>query len=307
MNEKKKNLESVEDQERFNFNIRQVEKTSLGFLELGCDFYDIYQLIQKNLEKEAKPTIRLDKKTRRKSIQKMLKMGPGKEDLPRKSHAFLKQDSLFNSRVPNPGEMSFMVDAEGRNSGFESISGMIDKSLEQEGLDTTIAFMSSDDEADEHEIHGFAQQINTEFLRKDLYEIFKDFNEIAVLLFSKTLKTCAKEYKVNPDKFKSDHFQSKNLNDDEEDFEFKPKTSEFSNRVLSESMHLHTEDFRRKSTIKPPGKETQLNLELAKMYRNKHDSGKDKWIEWVFWGFLASSIIIIIIFVALFYFNVIST
>lgn len=305
MIEKRKGLETRKDREQFEFNLKEVEGKSLGFLDLACEFFEIYKQMQQNLEKKQISGAKLDKKTRRKSIQKMIRAESTREDEYGTIKQIMQSEGLFDSKIQHPGEMSFMIESEKRASNFASISGMIGKSLEKDGLDTTIAFMSSEDEADETEIHGFAQQINTEFLRKDLYEIYKDFNEISVLLFSKNLKIATTEYRNDPEKFKKAHFKSKPI-DNQEVSILPAKESEFSNRVLSESIRLDSEKFQRMSTIQTPGKETQLNRELAKMYRDEYRN-KDRWIEWVFWGFLAMSVVIIIVFIALFYCNVFSS
>ena len=39
---KKKSKNSSEEIERFQYNLQEIEKTKLGFLNLGCDFLDIY-------------------------------------------------------------------------------------------------------------------------------------------------------------------------------------------------------------------------------------------------------------------------
>jgi formiminotetrahydrofolate cyclodeaminase len=301
--DKKKKSSKNEDQQ-FQYNLQEVEKCSLSFLSLACEFYDIYQNVKTNMQNDIERKVPLDKKTRRKSIQNVLRNSFLKPSKTQKLNFNKKPE--FEEDSINAGDISFMIEDEPRTSNFNSISKFIKEGLGNEELNQTIAFMSSEDEADEHEIKGFAQQINTEFLRKDLYEIWKDFNDIAILLFSKNLKDCVISYRKSSSKFFQEHFKSKMKHGDTQ-ANMENYNSEFSNRILSESMNYGTSDFRRMGTQCEPSKETQINLELAKMYRNQSADKRDRWIEFVFWGFLVSSILILVIFFVLFYCNVFSS
>ena len=303
MKQKKKSQDSEKEKTRFKFNLQEIEKTKLGFLDLGCEFFDIYISIQKNLKPEEK----VNKKQRRKSIQKVLRSSflQEKKSSPKKLETMekIKENKI---EKPCPAEMSFMIESEAYNSNLNSMTNFIKESLEPQGLDTTIAFMSSEDEGDEEDIQGFTQQINSEFLRKDLYEIWKDFNEISILLFCKNLKDCVLEYRKDSEKFFDENFKSSYFK------KVKLRTQDtgltnLSNRILSDSIHLDSPHLKRFSSIKPKGKETQMNIELAKMYRKQHGNEKDKWIEYLFWGFLGSSVFILVLFFVLFYCNVFSS
>ena len=249
----------------------------------------------------------MDKKTRRKSIQHALRgsiKNDLKETLAKINPKFLEPQ--FSEDKKSGPHMSFMIEDHKNDPNIHSITNFIDKRLENEGLNTTIAFMSSEDEADHQEIKGFAQQINSEFLRKDMYEIWKDFNEISVLLFSKNLKDSVNEYRENSKKFMEEHFRSENLKNEKIN-RTETGLTNMSNRILSESIYLDSPHLKRFSTMKKPGKETQLNLKLAKMYRQQHNNKKDNLIGYIFWGFVVSSVLILILFFLLFYFNVFST
>jgi hypothetical protein len=304
MDKKKKSKETEDENQQFQYNLEEVEQSSLNFLTLACDFYDIYQNATANMQNEVKGNKPLDKKIRRKSIQNVLRNSFIKPSKSQKLN--FKRNSTFEEKKIDSGDVSFMIEDEPRSSNSNSISNFIKEGLESEELNQTIAFLSSEDEADEHEIKGFAQQINTEFLRKDLYEIWKDFNDIAILLFSKNLKDCVLSYRKSSSKFMQEHFKSKIINS-ETRVNTGQYNSEFSNRILSESMNYGTSDFRRMETQHAPSKETQINMQLAKMYRNQSADKKDRCIEFVFWGFLFSSVLILIIFFVLFYCNVFSS
>ena len=308
MKKKKKSSKTEDEDKQFQYNLVQVEQCSMSFLLLGCQFYDIYQSVKKEMQTDLETKSPLDKKIRRKSIQSVIRKSIKLPPNPKRLN--FKKNSIFEEDKGDARNISFMIEDEGRSSGH-SFSNFIKEGLGNEDLDQTIAFMSSEDEVDEHEIKGFAQQINSEFLRKDLYEIWKDFNEIAILLFSKNLKDCVISYRESQVKFLNEHFKAKTMQSETrtatttstaQDY-----NTEFSNRILSESMNLGNANFMRMTTLEKPGKETQINRELAEMYRNQHAQKKDRWIEYLFWGFLGSSVLILILFFVLFYCNVFSS
>lgn len=288
-----------EDAQRFQYNLTEVESSSMHFLRLCCDFLDIYQKITTNLQDASPSDGRLDKKIRRKSIQRIIRKSALRTPKPRQQ----PKESIFMVERANPGDISFMIEDDQRISKIDSLTSFVDEGLAVEDLAHAIGFMSSEDEGEDQEIKGFTQQINSEFLRKDLFEIWKDFNDICVLLFSKNLKDCVSAYRKSATDFMREHLRSHKLAPgSREDAE----TGEYANQILSESMHLDSSQFRRMVTQKLPGRETQANLDLAKMYRKQHGRRKERWVEFVFWGFLASSVIILILFFVLFYCNVFS-
>lgn len=302
MKQKEESVLTDEDAQRFQFNLTEVETSSMHFLRLCCEFLDIYQKISTDLRNVDTSERQMDQKIRRKSIQRIIRKSVLHEPKSRKQ---TPKESIFMVERANPGEISFMIEDDQRISKIDSLKNFIDEGFAADDLGQAIGFMSSEDEAEDHEIEGFTQQINSEFLRKDLFEIWKDFNDICVLLFSKNLKDCVNAFRRSAADFMNEHLRSHKLVQGAKDKTDKePET--FANPILSESMHLESSQFRRMVTQKKPGRETQANLDLAKMYRNQKRQGKENWVEFVFWGFLVSSVVILVLFFVLFYCNVFS-
>lgn len=293
MKSKRKDQNCPEKREQFLFNLRKIEQASLEFLNLACRFVDIRQMLI-----PIKHKLIVGRPQRDQSAPKKDKLVHEKAPATEREK---EEDSDKGGGGEDCADMSFLIENERHTSVFSSISGVIGDRIAKEGLDTTSGFLSSDDEG-EPEIQGVTREIEMELLKKDFKDFSREFNEICLILFCENLKNCVSKFQTNPKDFAKAHFKSKNL-----ELQSKPKVSELSNRILSESMQLESPNFRRMTTEDAPGRETQMNRELAEQYREQHKKKGDKWVECVFWGFFASSVFILILFFVLFYCNVFSS
>ena len=304
MKDKKLEVDSPKEKARFEINQRTLETLSLDFLYISCDFQDLFENIAKKVDKVSKKN-KINKAHRRKSIKNCIAHSQNMMEKRKQSHKkYLKQNSLFTVEDFEKNDVSFMIDYNTKTASMNSISPIfIGSGLESEGLDTTIAFISSEDDEDQKEMDEFAEQINGEFLKKDFHEIWKDFNDITLLLFSKNLKEVVLSYRSSPQRFKEVHFKTEHLdNTDNSNI-----STNYSTQIISDSLHLESPHLRRGDTVVKHGDETNFNREMAKIYREQYnDSSKDSWIEIMFWAFLGSTIVIIAIFILLFYCNVFS-
>ena len=301
MDLKKKDLKSDTDHLRYTFNRAQIETLSLQFLEICCEFYDLFEKIKKKSETDPK----MNKTVRRQSIQKVIVKEQNKMKK-RQSIIKLHKDQFnFAEESFNGARMSFASEDHSDLPNFNKMNSIFEGHLSGQGLDTTIAFiMTSSDEEDQEEIDEFAEQINSEFMKKDFNEIWKDFNNISLFLFSKNLKDVVHNYRSCPEKFKEVTFNKKSKEPGLKTYE----SIKMSNRILSHSLHLESNHLRNPSNLPSIGKETQFNMEMAEIYREQYkiSDGKDKLIEYLIWGFFGSSILILSIFCILFYCNVFS-
>lgn len=291
-----------EELERLRVNQETIEKISLDMLDVSVDFMKIFS---SSPPSPSKPR-QLDKERRRKSVRKSLKK---QRRLSKDIAGIYKVDSGGSNDI---GEMSFMH----YNTNFrldrnehDHVQPFFDMKLTGSGLDTTIACISDEEaEEDTSSVEEFRAQIDSEVIRKGLKEIYKEFNDICVLLFTRSLASVLKEYSKNKPQFTRKFCRSR-----KEPGLSRQPTQDCVNRILSESINMGSPYLRETDIGQPRGKETQLNYDMSQKYLQDYQKqetstkkGKLMWVETIFWVFLVSAIMILILFIVLFYCNVFS-
>ena len=287
--------------ERIRVNQETIEKISLDMLDVSVDFMKIFS---SSTPSHSKPKTH-DKERRRKSVRKSLKKH---RRLSKDIAGIYKVDSGGSNEM---GEMSFMhYNTNFRLDRNEQVQPFFDMKLTGSGLDTTIACISDEEaEEDTSSVEEFRAQIDSEVISKGLKEIYKEFNDICVLLFTRSLASVLKDYSKNKTKFTRKFCRSRK----EPGLQRQP-TQDCVNRILSESINMGSPYLRETDVGQPRGRETQLNYDMSQKYLQDYQKkesiskkGKLMWIETIFWVFLVSAIMILILFIVLFYCNVFST
>lgn len=288
------------EKERLRFNQEKVEKISINMLEVSTEFIEIFNSSLTKPEKKSK----IDKKKRRKSIRKSLNKHRKKS---KEISPFYKIDSGSSKEF---AEMSFMkYNTNAGQAKPDHMQPFFEMKLQGSGLDTTIACISDgENEEDTSSVEEFHAQIDKEVVKKGLKEIYKEFNDISVLLFARSMNSVLNEYRKNPIEFEKRFCKSR-----QKETIRRQETGTFENRILSESINMGSPYLRGTDMNQARGKETQLNYDLSQKYLQEYarkqstdEKGKYFWIETIFWIFLISAVLILVLFITLFYCNVFS-